>query len=47
MNETIITMTEAQYNMHTLQVAACGVFIGVFIAITILAAISIFSRKED
>ncbi len=47
MNETIITMTEAQYNMHTLQVAACGVSIGVFIAITILAAMSSLSHKED
>lgn len=47
MNETIITMTEAQYNIYTLQIAAYGVFIGFFITIAILAAISIFSRKED
>lgn len=47
MNETVITMTEAQYNTYTLQIAACGVFIGFFITIVTLAAISILSRKED
>lgn len=47
MNDTVITMSEAQYNTYTIQIAACGVFIGFFITITILAAISIFSRKED